>query len=202
MNNDNSRPSVYETMSLILAQINGPQNQKNLNADLAAFRNSIGKDVRAIEAWSILFPLLPESYLGTGPLTKEERSILTCLQVYALGQQGTQKVKDDDSNSFGESLNKIRDRESDSMDKHFNAMVTSNTFDEFAYHLRQLFKIGKSKGIFSVNYARLANDLYWYQSGKDKQICLSWARDYYRPTKKMNSEASVDAEENKMEENN
>ena len=183
MKTEGKELSVYGTMMKILAYINSLQEQKNLAANLAAIRNSIGKsDECATEVWPILFPLIPQEYLGNGSLNYEEKALLTALQLYAVGQQGSNKTSNDEkSKSFGGSLHQIRDKQSTALDRRFNTMLTATTFDEFAYHLRQIFKLGKSKNFFSVNFPELAEDLFWYQKGRDKQICLKWARDYYRP---------------------
>ena len=183
MNTEGKELRVYGTMMKILAYINSPQEQKNLAGNLAAIRSSIGKgDEGSTEVWPILFPLMPQEYLGNGSLNYEEKALLTALQLYAVGQQGSNKtLNDEKSKSFGESLHQIRDKQLTALDRRFNTMLTATTFDEFAYHLRQIFKIGKSKNFFSVNFPGLAEDLFWYQKGRDKQICLKWARDYYRP---------------------
>ena len=183
MNTGDERPSVYSTMMRILAHINNPQEQKNLAGNLAVIRNSIGKNYGdETEVCPILFPLIPQEQLGTGSLNYEEKALLVALQVYAIGQQGSNKMMNDQSNSIGSSLNRIRNEKSASLDRRFNAMLTATTFDEFTYHLRQIIKLGKSQNAFSTNFPALAQDLYWYQNGRNKQVCLKWARDYYRPT--------------------
>ena len=183
MNTEGKIPSVYGTMKKILAYMNSPQEQKNLKGNLAVIRNSAGKDFEAAtEVWPILFPLIPQEFLGTGSLTYKEKALLVTLQLYAIGQQGSEKMLNDESgNSMGSSLHNIRDDKSTSLDKRFNTMLTATSFDEFTYHLRQIFKLGKSKNAFSADFPALADDLYWYQNGRSKQICLKWARDYYRP---------------------
>ena len=40
-----------------------------------------------------------EEYLGNGALNHEEKALLATLQLYALGQQGSNKVSNDDSNN-------------------------------------------------------------------------------------------------------
>lgn len=182
MNTEIKKLSVYGTMTAILMWLNSPKEQKNLTRYLAEIRNSIGKDYEeASKVWPILFPLIPQEYLGNGALTYEEKALLITLQLYAIGQQGSTKIANDESTSFGNSLHRIRDREdSAAMDRRFNTMLTSETVDEFAYHLCQLFKLGKAKTSFSVNFPKLAEDLFWYQNGRSKRICLKWARDYYR----------------------
>lgn len=183
MKTEGKEPSVYGTMMKILAYMNSPQEQKNLAGYLAAIRNSTGKsDEGATGVWPILFPLIPQEYLGNGLLNYEEKALLTTLQLYAVGQQGSNKILNDEkSKSYGGSLHQIRDKQSTALDRRFNTMLTATTFDEFVYHLRQIFKLGKAKNSISVNFPMLAEDLFWYQKGRDKQICLKWARDYYRP---------------------
>lgn len=156
--------------------------------NLATIRKSIGKNYEDdTEVWSILFPLMPQNFLGSGPLNYEEKALLVTLQLFAIGQQGSNKMLNDESNSIGSSLRRIRDEKSTALDRRFNTMLTATTFDEFTYHLRQIVKLGKAQNTFSVNFPALAEDLFWYQNGRSKQICLKWARDYYRPVSKEDS---------------
>ena len=74
---------------------------------------------------------------------------------------------------------RLKKQDSVALDRRFNTMLTATTFDEFAYHLRQIFRLAKSKESFSVNFIKLSEDLFWYQNGKERNICLSWAKDYY-----------------------
>lgn len=185
MNTDEKKPSVYGTMLKILNHLNSPQEQKNLAGNLAAIRNSTGKGFDdALGVWPILFPLMPEEYLGNGSLSYEEKALLVSLQLYALGQQGSNKVMNDEKNSVGSALRHLRNEKSSSLDRRFNTMLTSTTFDEFTYHLRQIFKLGKSDNTFKLNFSGLADDLFIYQIGGCRQICLKWAKDYYRSIQK------------------
>ena len=140
--------------------------------------------------------MMPEEFLGKGKLTYEERALLVATQLYAVGQQGSGKVQNDEGHSVGGSLQEIRlaclknEQSTASIDRRINAMLTASTFDEFVYHLRQNIKIGKARSSFTMNFPALASDLYWYQNGRDKEICLKWARDYYRPLSKKQSDTS------------
>lgn len=185
------KTSLYGTMKGIIAYLNSPQEKNSLAGNLATIRNSIGKKGEdATEVWPIVFSQIPEEFLGTSSLSYEENAILTTLQLYAISQQGAAKMQIDASDSIEKSLHRLRSEKKDtsSLDRRFNTMITSNDFDEFAYHLRQLFKLGKSSSAFLVDFSALAEDLFWYQKGFDKQVCLKWAREYYRPEKK-NEEA-------------
>jgi len=182
MNSEDSKTSVSSVMKSILDFLNSPQEQKNRAGYLARIRNSIGKNFEdATEVWPIFFPFIPQKYLKNGSLSCEENALFITLQLYAIGQQGLNKVLNDENvKNFGCSLQRIKDKDSVALDRRFNTMITATTFDEFVYHLRQIFRLGKSKNSFSVNFLRLAEDLFWHQNGKERKICLAWAKDYYR----------------------
>ena len=199
MNAECKKKSVYRTMKELLSHINSPQ-------DLATIRNSIRNSVdesymEATGVWPILFPYIPEEYLGCGFLSYEEKALLIALQLYACGQQGSNKIENDDKSiSFGKSLSLIKKEDSTSLDRRFNTMLTATTFDELTYHLRQLFKLGKNDNKFSVNFPKLAEDLFCYQIGKNKQIILKWAKDYYQKTTKDYSEQEFRLDTNNIDE--
>ena len=181
--NTEVKQSVYDVMWRILNFLNSPQEHKSRSGYLAAIRNSMGKNFEdCTDVWPILFPLIPQNFLNVGSLSYEEKALLVALQLYAVGQQGLNKVANDKKNiSFGCSLQRIKDGNSVSLDRRFNTMLTATTFDEFVYHLRQIFRLAKSKSNFSVNFLILADDLFKHQNGLNKNICLRWAKDYYRP---------------------
>lgn len=200
MSEEAKQTSVYEVMKEILWKLHRPEEQRH--RDLAAFRNSIGRDYEdAPEVWPILLPLLPEAFLGNGALTQEEKAIYVALQLYAVSQQGTNKMAYENGKSrmnMGASLRNIRGMDSQALDRRFNAMLTSSTFEEFTYHLRQIFKLGRSKNAFAVDFPTLANDLFWYQNGKSKQVCLNWAKEYYRIPHIDENESAVTADGNEQ----
>lgn len=83
--------------------------------------------------------------------------------------------------NLGASLRALRAGDAtQAADRRFNAMITATTFNELANHLRHLIKLLKSKTEAKVNYAQLAQDLYWFQLGYQSDIRLKWSRDYYR----------------------
>ena len=182
MTSEERKLPISNIMFEILDFLNSPQEKNNRAAYLAKIRNSIGKNFEeATDVWSIIFPFIPPKFLGNGPLSCEEKSIFITLQLYANGQQGLNKVlvSNDKNKNFGSSLQQIKEQDSVALDRRFNTMLTATTFDEFAYHLRQIFRLAKSKESFSVNFIKLSEDLFWYQNGKERNICLSWAKDYY-----------------------
>ena len=86
--------------------------------------------------------------------------------------------------NIGEALRQIKTKDNDqALDRRFVSAMSAQGFDEFIYSLRQLMKLAKSRGAVPVDFARLAEDLYWYQCGGAERIRLRWAESYYREEK-------------------
>lgn len=163
-------------------------------AVLARLRQSIGKNfAQTVEIWPEVFAELPESFLSqTGEPTEAEKAIITSLQFYALHQQGNEASVNslDSKNTIGQALQTLRQDKGDetkAIDRRFNVMITSSTFEELSTHLRQLIKLLKKTKV-KISYARLADDLFWYQKGFDDRIKLQWGQSYYAYHKKENIE--------------
>lgn len=178
---------IYNITQKILVKLASTLETSSGKAMLAKLRNSIGKSIiRTIDIWPLLFEYLPESFLGTdGHLSKEEQAIITTLQLYAIHQQGNSKSilanQEDRFNNIGHSLKSLRiGDDSIAVDRRFNAMITSSTFEELSNHLRHMIRLLKSKSNVQVDYAKLAEDLYQFLRGNREKIRLSWAREYYR----------------------
>lgn len=208
--------SVYDVTLRIISKLSKSLELSSTKALLSKLRSSLGhNESQTIDIWKEVFPELPESFLSRdGNLTKEERSILTALQLFALHQQGKSKsvnlafksddldIGEDSKNknadltnkniryfTMGDSLSKLRESgESNSIDSRFNAMITANSINEFTHHLRHLLSILKSKEDCKVNYAKLAEDLLWYQVGRQEQVRLLWGQGYYSKKKSIEKE--------------
>ncbi|MGI5990278.1 MAG: type I-E CRISPR-associated protein Cse2/CasB [Lachnospiraceae bacterium] len=158
-------------------------------AILANLRNSIGKSLtEAGMVWPLIFENLPQEFLSrNGNETPEEKAVFNALQLYSMCMQGASEKVTSDSHykgSVGKSLSGIRDaNDSQALDRRFNALITSDTYSELTYHLRQIIKIAKSKGNITINFPKLADDLFWFQRGSGKKVCLRWAQDYYSKSK-------------------
>lgn len=180
--------SVYAVMQAILAKLTAQSESSTTKALLAALRHSAGKPLGNVPSvWPLLFAHMPESFLSNrGQETKEERAIFAVLQLYAMQKQGTRgrEITGKEKN-IGEALRQIRTKDNDqALDRRFVSALTAQGFDEFLYRLRQLMKLAKSRGAVPVDFARLAEDLYWYQCGGAERIRLRWAESYYRDGKK------------------
>ncbi len=183
------REKVYDVTEKMIAQLEAYRKDGRETALFASLRNTTGRTFAfAAEVWPFMFSNMPEMFLGTGTKTTyEENAIFQTLQYYAICMQGTADAiytAGKEAGSMGKSLNAIRTGDYTALDRRFNAMITSTTYVEFTYHLRQLIKILKSKaktGV-NVNFAKLAEDLYWYQRDKKNTVCFEWAKEYYSST--------------------
>lgn len=186
---------VKDVTSEILKKLEEERNISSGKAYLSKLRNSIGKPLsQSIEVWPFVFRYLPSKFLSdTTSESYQEKAILTTLQFYSLHQQGVDEnvnlVKKENSEeekektyNLGSALRSLRNGDDEvSVDRRFNTMITSTTFEEFVYHLRHLIKLLKSKSRETkVNYPGLSEDLYWFLIGYDENIRLKWAREYYR----------------------
>ena len=64
--------------------------------------------------------------------------------------------------------------------RRFDTVLTANEFTEFAYHARGLIQLLRG-GDITLDYPRLAEDLYRYQFDENRnRIRLRWGEDYYR----------------------
>lgn len=183
--------NVYSVTLGILKRFDETRNLPGTKADLANLRNTIGMPLwEASAAWPILFERLPESFLSTyKEPSYEELAILTTLQLYALHQQGKEESvleeKGENWQNIGTSLKILRGEDHEkSIDRRMNALVTSTTFEELTHHLRQMIQILRSKSEVQVNYPKLAEDLYWFLRGYEKEMRLRWSREYYKKSNK------------------
>ena len=187
---ESEKQKVLKTTKRIIAYIENIREESKQKAILARLRNSINKPLSEnFDVLPFLFENLPEEFLGTSDeASPEEKSILSALQLYALSKQGQSKNQDEEDDvpdkflSFGASLRALREGDKvEAVDRRFNAMITSDEFDEWIVHLRHLVKLIKSseKNV-RVDYPRLAEDLFWIAKGYKTNVRLQWSRDYYR----------------------
>lgn len=185
---EDKRKDVYQVTRNIINILKAQEDMASGKAALAALRHSIGKPLGDASAvWPLLLENMPEEFLSIhGSETKEERAIYTALQLYAMQKQGRRgKEKTDTVKNIGEALQQFRTGNGQAaLDRRFVVTLSATSFDNFLYQLRQLLQLAKAKGALPLDFAALANDLYWYQMGARKKICLRWAEAYYRIEKK------------------
>lgn len=197
---------AYNTAKSILIKLDSTRDASSTKALLANMRNSADKDIsNNVDALAYVFSNLSygEDDRG-GELSYMEQAIFTAIQMYAIHQQSNVesvlKFGNDDENesrekkykaNIGDALATLRSDESESIDKRFNAMITATNFNKLSYHLRQMIKILKSKSDAKVDYAKLAEDLYWFMIGRKEEVRLSWARSYYKYRKNEKMEGEI-----------
>ena len=192
--NEFEKKTVYQVVNKIIYYLNNLSQDSSRKASLANLRNSIGRSVeQAMDAWSIVFEYIPDEYLSKdGNPTYEEKAIMYSLQLYALHQQGkslNKEMEDDIQEkhyeNIGDSIKILRlEGNQEAVDRRFNEMITASSFYELVEHLRHLVKLMKAKTNVQVDYARLAEDLFWFQKGKSSEVKFRWAQSYYSKRKK------------------
>ena len=188
MQNPSKKQLVYSTTNNIIMSLENSKELSKTKATLSNLRNSVGRpSVENLEGIKLLYEFIPEEfYTKYSKLTFEENAILTTLQLYAIHQQSEDESvndteKKDGWDNVGESISEMRNEDNFlSLDRRFNAMITSQSFEELSNHLRQLIKILKgTKELIKINYPKLAQDLYDFARGYDERVRLNWSRAYY-----------------------
>lgn len=183
------KSSVYKETTRILRILDSTRNDSRTRALLANIRNSINKDnSKNIDALAFIFQNLSKEVIGSSKeLNDYEKAILTAVQMYALHQQSNAesilKLDYEDGEmrqNLGDALSSLRTEESKSIDVRFNTLVTARNFTQLQNHLRQMIKILKTKSDAKVDYASLAEDLYWFLRNQKDDIKIKWARSYYK----------------------
>lgn len=189
---EDGKLNVYSETARVLRKLDNTRENPGTKAKLASIRNSINKDSTAnMDAMAFVFQNIPEEFLGFNKnLNDYEKAILTAVQMYALHQQGKvdsvlklDYVEGERRQNLGDAFHSLRGDDSKAIDRRFNAMITSSNFDELSHHLRQMIKLLKSKSDAKVDYASLADDLYWFLKNQREGLKIKWSRSYYKSNK-------------------
>ena len=125
---------------------------------------------------------MPEKYIGSGKeLNDYEQAILTAIQMYALHQQSNEKsvlkieyIEYNNGENLGDALSTLRGLDNKSIDRRFNAMILSSNYLQLQNHLRQFIKLLKAKSDVKVDYAGVANDLFWFLKNQKDRVKIKW----------------------------
>jgi CRISPR system Cascade subunit CasB len=147
---------------------------------------------------------LDESQLShTGKPTYAENAVFAALRMYAIHQQGndsycvyasqTNKSENGDGNqvvgiSLFAALSRLRASLDDSqaLDRRMRPLLATTNYGSLVNSLTHLVGIMKAtKQPFIVDYARLAQELCWFQMSYEQanRVRLVWGQSYYRVTK-------------------
>lgn len=163
--------NVYNVTAKILRKINQTKDTSSTRALFANIRNSINKSSsNNLDALAFVFNNMPEEYIGFGKeLSDYEQAILTAIQMYALHQQSNEKSvlkieynEGEKRQNLGDALSTLRGSDNKSIDRRFNAMILSSNYLQLQNHLRQFIKLLKAKSDAKVDYASVADDLFWF----------------------------------------
>lgn len=181
--------NVYNVTAKILRKINQTKDTSSTRALFANIRNSINKSSsNNLDALAFVFNNMPEEYIGFGKeLSDYEQAILTAIQMYALHQQSNEKSvlkieynEGEKRQNLGDALSTLRGSDNKSIDRRFNAMILSSNFLQLQNHLRQFIKLLKAKSDAKVDYASVADDLFWFLKNQKDGVKIKWSRSYYK----------------------
>lgn len=178
--------NVYNVTAKILRKIDQTKDTSSTRALLANIRNSINKSSsNSLDALAFVFNNMPEEYIGFGKeLNDYEQAILTAIQMYALHQQSNEKsvlkIEYNEDENLGDALSTLRGPDNKSIDRRFNAMILSSNFVQLQNHLRQFIKLLKAKSDAKVDYASVADDLFWFLKNQKDGVKIKWSRSYYK----------------------
>ena len=168
-------------------------------AMLANLRRGIGRAPGDIPAlWGAFFHDLPQGLQSDrGKASPAEWAIYTALTLYALHQQGQSSSMHRSGNGLGYAVHKLaapeKSPEESSVFRRFNALATASSAEELAHHLRGIIQLLRREGI-PLDYAQLAEDLYWMQfSATAPRVRLRWAEDYYHMPSEDNENTNTDS---------
>lgn len=177
--------NVYNVTAKILRKIDQTKDTSSTRALFANIRNSINKSSsNNLDALAFVFNNMPEEYIGFGKeLNDYEQAILTAIQMYALHQQSNEKSvlkieynEGEKRQNLGDALSTLRGSDNKSIDRRFNAMILSSNLN----HLRQFIKLLKAKSDVKVDYAGVADDLFWFLKNQKDGVKIKWSRSYYK----------------------
>jgi len=181
--------NVYNVTAKILRKINQTKDTSSTRALFANIRNSINKSSsNNLDALAFVFNNMPEEYIGFGKeLSDYEQAILTAIQMYALHQQANEKSvlkieynEGEKRQNLGDALSTLRGSDNKSIDRRFNAMILSSNYLQLQNHLRQFIKLLKAKSDAKVDYASVADDLFWFLKNQKDGVKIKWSRSYYK----------------------
>lgn len=185
-----SGPPRTPTSAFVLATIT-PLQEKYVarpqvaaaRSTLAQLRRGVGRPVDAIPEilGYIVDPAAPQP--RSDDPTPNELAIHAALTLYALHQQSQSERMHVVRTPFGTALGRLRFRDGEEnlgVVRRFQAMGTSETFDEVIQHARSLVTLLRS-GPHGFDYGRFTDDLVAFQHpGRVDSVRLRWGRDFYR----------------------
>lgn len=164
-------------------------NEAEVRAALARLRRGVGKAPGSMpEPWAYTMDGLPEALQGRpGQTSNGEWAVHIAMTLFALHQQGKDPKRmpmhmpEVQMGKAAGRLVRIEEDDLERVKRRFDAVITSDSVDELATHLRGLIQIMRAQDPpVPLDYVALAQDLYGYQNPERRDdIRLNWGRDFY-----------------------
>lgn len=152
-------------------------------AMLAELRRGIGKNPGELpELWGIFLNEIPEQLISRNGIPSwAEWAVYLSLTMFALHQQGNDKIVHAEKINLGDAARILADKYDDNgrerVIRRFAPIITAKDMPEFAHHLRGMIQIFSAEGV-KLDYIRLANDIFFFQSDR-KKVQLIWGESFY-----------------------
>ena len=160
-------------------------------AELAQLRQGVGHNPGDLPVlWGSFLAGMPEHLRGTDGPSEAEWAIYTALTLFALHQQGADRVNermDQQGKTLGGAVRQLaastmapgQDWTESSVLRRFNALATADSMPEIAHHLRGMIQLLRRERI-PLDYPQLAEDLYRFQFVESAaNVRLQWGRALY-----------------------
>ena len=155
---------------------------------LAQLRSALGKEPATVPAvWGVTLDGIPDD-LSAKRRRHVETAVHLALTQFAMHQQGRSRPMHTDQQTFGAAVRRLADSSGGEQGPHetpvykrFTALAQATTLAGLEAHSRGLISQLRSHEI-PFDYGRYADDLYWFQSGKKRDVQRRWGRDFHRLT--------------------
>lgn len=154
-------------------------------AQLAQLRGAIGKEPATVPAvWGLTLNGIPDD-LSTKRRHHVETAVHLALTQFAMHQQGRTRPMHSEQ-PFGAAVRQLAERISQEVHdtpiyKRFTALAQATTLTGLEAHSRGLISQLRSHEI-PFDYGRYADDLFWFQTGRQRDVQRRWGRDFHRLT--------------------
>lgn len=158
---------------------------------MAILRRSLNSEEFRIRAAAFVFPHIPEedrsaekvkAYLATAGFF----ALWAHASVNAVFFPGASNENEADNagakwvnRTVGHMLRALVQENEEAMERRFTVLVNARE-EEFMTHLRRSFGLLRSaKSPIPLDFRRLWNDLYWWDTPRGENVRLDWARGFY-----------------------
>ncbi|QAS70545.1 type I-E CRISPR-associated protein Cse2/CasB [Oenococcus sicerae] len=189
---------AYQIKNTTIRIIQELYNNENSNkAVLASLRGAANlTSLRAVLVWPILLANMDSEYLSKdGSPTHAEIAVFVSARLFAIHQQGKTHLVYGNASSkpvpeglpVFTALSEMRNHQlaNVALDRRVGQLLATTNLASVINSLTHLISIIKARnGDARIDYAALAEDLYWFQANFEQanQVRLRWGQAYYHST--------------------